>query len=340
MDISDGAARLKTLGEEMRTDIEKGALPRRVTLTVGELLGWFGYMRRGEYILSQIRRCLDENGLRIDGDYEVGWYGGKITILFQDDESVVGDNSSQLDPTIRITVIEPAHQKPQSVKPEASFEEVMTKIGMSKVDYLPVMPNEWNVDGVITWRSIAKNLSRRLENPPASQMMDSTIRAVPEVLINAPLFSAMAPIEEHGFVLVRGGDDHSITGIVTAGDFAQQYSRLARPYMMVGEIERSLRTLIHGKFSPSELNAMRPDMEDADHIGPADLTFGEHVRLLENPKNWERLELPSVDRKEFVGQLGWLRERRNEIMHFHPDGLDPDQVDRIERILRFVRDHV
>ena len=336
MAIAEGLERLKTLAEQMRADIELGAASRAETLTVREFVGWFGYERRGDYILSQIRRGLEQNGLQVNGDYEVGWNGARITIVLQDDESDIDVGTSRLDPTIQVTVIESAHEKPQSVKPEAGLEEVITKIGMAKVDYLPVMPSDWKVEGIISWRSIAKNLSRRLNDGRANQVMDSTIRIVPEIPITAPLFSAMAPIEEHGFVLVRG-EDNAITGLITATDFAQQYAQLARPYMMIGEIERSLRVLIRGKFNPSELNALRPDREDSDQIGPADLTFGEHVRLFENPKNWERLNLPFVDRKEFVRQLNWLRERRNEIMHFHPDGLDPEQVNGIERILKFVR---
>ena len=240
MGIAEGSERLKTLAVQMRTDAERGAAPDGAHLTVREFISWFGYVQRGEYMLNRIRDCLDENGLEISGDYEVGWLDGPITISLADENGVDAAIQAAQDPTIRVTVIKEAHEKPESVKPDAGFGEVLTKIGLAQVGYLPVMPNDWKVEGIITWQSIARNLSRRQDDAIANQLFDTTIRIVPEIPVNAPLYSVMSPIQEHGFVLVRG-EDNSITGLVTASSFARQYARLARPYMMIGEIERSLR---------------------------------------------------------------------------------------------------
>ena len=322
----------------MRTDVERGAAPDGAHLTVREFISWFGYLQRGEYMLNRIRDCLDENGLEISGDYEVGWLDGPITISLADENGVDAAIQAAQDPTIRVTVIKEAHEKPESVKPDA---ELRTKYlpGLALAQgwlSCPSCPNDWKVEGIITWQSIARNLSRRQDDAIANQLFDTTIRIVPEIPVNAPLYSVMSPIQEHGFVLVRG-EDNSITGLVTARSFARQYARLARPYMMIGEIERSLRALIRGKFSSSVLKAATLGQEDNDHIGPEDLTLGDYVSLLGNKDNWENLGLRFVDRKEFARQLEWLRERRNEIMHFHPDGIDPEYVEGIERLLKYIR---
>lgn len=52
------------------------------------------------------------------------------------------------------------------------------------------------------------------------------------------------------------------------------------------------------------------------------LPFGEYVTLIENPKQWERIGLKSVDRTLFVQSLNEVREIRNDIMHFDPEGID------------------
>ncbi|MDE2926775.1 MAG: hypothetical protein OXT71_10290 [Acidobacteriota bacterium] len=44
-----------------------------------------------------------------------------------------------------------------------------------------------------------------------------------------------------------------------------------------------------------------------------------------------------VDRATFIHNLGQIRELRNEVMHFAPDGLDPEEVGKLERVAMFLR---
>ena len=43
---------------------------------------------------------------------------------------------------------------------------------------------------------------------------------------------------------------------------------------------------------------------------------------MENPKQWERIGLKSVDRTLFIQSLQEVREIRNDIMHIDPEGID------------------
>jgi biopolymer transport protein ExbD len=54
-----------------------------------------------------------------------------------------------------------------------------------------------------------------------------------------------------------------------------------------------------------------------------DLTFGEYIRLLENKDSWERLGI-SLDRVVFIKRLKEVKDIRNNVMHFDPDGT-PEQ---------------
>jgi hypothetical protein len=68
--------------------------------------------------------------------------------------------------------------------------------------------------------------------------------------------------------------------------------------------------------------------------GP-DLTFGEHVRLLENPKQWTRFAI-QIDRKTFTDELKKVGEIRNDVMHFHPDGVGSDDLTMLRKFSRFL----
>ena len=159
------------------------------------------------------------------------------------------------------------------------------------------------------------------------------MNAVEELPVTAPLFEAIATIAEHGYVLVRGMD-RKITGIVTVADLSLQFMQLAGPFLFVGEIEGHLRNLIHGKFTLEQLCAASVSEAGRPVEGSSDLTIGGYCRLLENKSNWEQLNL-NIDRSEFVKHLDAVREIRNDVMHFNPDGLDPEEIEKLRRMAEF-----
>jgi hypothetical protein len=150
----------------------------------------------------------------------------------------------------------------------------------------------------------------------------------------AALADVVNQILEHEVVLVRG-PDRAMQGIVTSHDVAIQFQGLAEPFLLVGEIEDQLRRMIDGRFTLAQLTAARHN-DDARAISTvADLNLGEVVRLIEEPNNWARFGL-QIDRAEFVRVLGRVRDIRNDLMHFDPDGVSPGDVDELRRTARFV----
>ena len=148
-----------------------------------------------------------------------------------------------------------------------------------------------------------------------------------------PLFDAVDLIARAGYVLVRG-QDNLITGIVAASDLNGLFLQLAEPFLLVGEIESHIRRIIHGKFTREELVSISQssDFQTIDHL-PA-MTFGEYCRLLEDPNRWERLNL-QFDKTVFVSLLHEIRSIRNNVMHFNPDGLDPEEIQKLRNASRF-----
>jgi len=81
--------------------------------------------------------------------------------------------------------------------------------------------------------------------------------------------------------------------------------------------------------------AKDPGDPDRDIQAVSDLTFGEYVRLLQNEENWAKLNI-KIDRKTFTGWLDKVRETRNDVMHFDPDPLDPEDLQLLREFAHFL----
>ena len=136
-----------------------------------------------------------------------------------------------------------------------------------------------------------------------------------EVSADISIFDAINLIVRHEFILVRS-QDRRITGIVTASDLNLQFQMLTEPFLVLSEIENLLRNIIGACFTPEELlDACNPGAVDREITSAIDLTFGEYIRLIENPERWERLSL-MIDRRLFcdctdrvracLGNQGWV----------------------------------
>jgi len=135
-------------------------------------------------------------------------------------------------------------------------------------------------------------------------------------------------------VLVRG-HDQKITGIVTASDLSLQFQQLAEPFLLLGEIENHVRRVISQRFTPTELESAK-DPTDTKRVvtSVADLTYGEYIRLLENPERWDKLHI-TVDRKTCMEKFENVRRIRNDVMHFDPDGIPEKDLQAIREFARF-----
>ena len=329
-----GSERLEKLAGRMKREIENGAAPHSEKPTVREFLSWFGYSRRGRRAVNEIRHLLAEYNLRTVPDFEVTWIDEEITVE-RDPETTDGTPASEekIDPTVRVGVIEAARRKPTAVKPTNPLSVATTLMLTNDFSQLPVMESDREVKGAISWQSIGTRLSLGHTCASVGDCMDPSF---PEIDINAPLSSAIESISRQGYVLVRG-NDKTITGIVTASDVTRQFMQLSGPFLNIGEIEGYLRILVHRKFTIEEMQAALPAAGGAQPIsGPEDLTLGGYCRLFEREELWNKLGL-ELDRKEFVKRLHWIREIRNDVMHFDPDGIDPNDTKKLEEIAQFFR---
>jgi hypothetical protein len=70
--------------------------------------------------------------------------------------------------------------------------------------------------------------------------------------------------------------------------------------------------------------------------GPADLTFGEYVRILQNPLYWDRL-VWKLDQETTMRQLIRINVIRNGVMHFHDPPVSNEDRAFLDEVRRFLR---
>jgi CBS domain-containing protein len=204
---------------------------------------------------------------------------------------------------------------------------------MMRHDYsqLAVMSDMRNLRGAVTWESIAQAGMRTTELTIRDCVISAEV-----VRFEDDLIHYIPRIVEAGYVFVQA-HDRTICGIVTTADLSEEFGRLATPFFLIGEIERRLRRAVDRMFSADELKEVRdPEDTTRDVTSASDLTIGEYVRLLEEPARWLNTGW-QVDRAEFIDALNEVREIRNDVVHFSPDPLDEDQLDKLRRFVRWLR---
>ena len=326
MGIKEGDVWLRALKKRMDKEFENGNALRPEELTVREFIGKFGWSKRTPYLLNHVRNQMESLDLRMTPDFGLPYLGATMLIEL-DTRSAGAESESQSDPTHRIDMLEAANRPPMRVTSSAALNVATTIMLFHDYSQLPVMDRERDLKGIVSWESIGSRLSLGRD---CKTVRDCMVKAQ-EIPGTTPLFEAIGVIVEHGYVLIRAAD-RKISGIVTASDLSEQFVSMAGPFLFIGQIEGHLRQLIHRKFTIEEL---RNSSLSQDRIeGAADLSLGDYQQLLGKPENWEKLNL-EIDRKEFVHHLERVREIRNEVMHFDPDGLEEDDVRMLRDVARF-----
>jgi CBS domain-containing protein len=328
--------------------------------TVRTLLSWFGAERRGYWKVREIRKALNKVKLRTDPDFEEAWIdapvvfaskankakttvseevipapdGASLKALEGGDGSPVPKKASgDVNSRIKIGMLAAANRPPLCVSPDTEVSEAITLMLQYDYSQLPVTTTERDVKGIISWKSLGSRLALGKQCSKVRECME----VANEIRTDTSLFEAIQQIVEHQFVLVRD-TTHKLAGIVTTADLSLQFAQLGEPFLLLGQIESHLRNLIADRYTKAELADACESADSGREIEDvADLTLGEHIRLLDNPKRWEKLAI-KINRKTFVCELNRVRRIRNDVMHFDPDGVGPEDLTILRKFARFLSD--
>ncbi|MEA1850197.1 CBS domain-containing protein [Chryseobacterium sp. MHB01] len=321
-------------------------------ISVRDFLYWFWRsQRRGWYVVKAIKNALANQELETFPDFNSIYIGSliefrKIKIpnderelhgLIENKPENIADKAIDEvlnfdDPTYRVSRLEAANKELIFVKPDSELAEAITLMMANDFSQLPVMQSKRDLKGVISWRSIGQKLSVGRTSLVARDLMEPNFQLISD---ETSLFKALPLIIEHDYILVRN-KNKEICGIVTASDLSLQFKQLTEPFLLVGEIENHIRQILI-KLEKDELEKGKDSKDEHRKIETvADLTFGEYMRLCENPDIWIKLDLP-IDRKTFCSEMNKIRDIRNNIMHFDPDGLEYENTETLRNFVRLLQ---
>lgn len=327
------------------------AAGREAKTTARKLLEAVGAKRRRATAVEKIRSALHEAGLQTDPDFVSVWVDAEIAFVPEKQEAPRTEGEAPAPkPQTNDAVIMPAGEPKEamqlirmlnaanrgvlSVNPQASIEQAITLMLTNDYSQLPVMSGSRDLKGVVSWKSIGGRLAQRATLTTVSDAMEAGVI----VKETASIFEATSLIIAHEFIFVASVPDNRIIGIVTATDLSEQFQRLSEPFLLIGQIENQIRNMMHGRF---DLETLREACNDNDPerkeriIGIADLTFGEYIRILEKEANWKRFGYV-VDRAIFIKEIDKVRDIRNDVMHFDPDGIDDDEYVQLRKFSKFL----
>lgn len=307
-----------------------------IKISPRELLKYFGQERRTKFNNIKIKQFLQKHDLMTSPDFLNVYMDAEVELKMKPKVKVKTGNEDieeivDYDPVSRIQLLPSANRFPLTVKKENTLQEATTLMLMHDYSQLPVMNGKRNVDGLITWETIGNKLIHGDKNDQVSDYLKKGVDIIPNT---TTLFDAVKIIIQKEVVLVKN-ENNEICGLVTATDISEQFVTISEPFLILEQIENHIRKLLDGKFSVDKLKAISVEEDSSREVESiSDLTFGEYIRLMENPENWEEMNL-NIDRATLVKRLEEIRRIRNDVMHFHPDGISETDFDILRQTSAF-----
>ncbi|WP_440082271.1 CBS domain-containing protein [Streptosporangium sp. LJ11] len=294
-----------------------------VELTVRDLLAKWDVKIRNFNTVPRITADLTNANLTCDPSFDDVDLNTTVCVSSKEaiaDQDETDDKSALSFPYAALFVsdIPSASREVTSIPPDATLAQARTVMMDHGYSQIPVITNSGVLVGAVSWERIGHIQA----GAPSAELSDVIDPHPSTIKINDDLLKKIPSIYEAGFALVRNQDD-DICGIVTTADLTEQFLLLAEPFFLIGEIERRLRRCIDKTFSADDLQVVGKKITSANGM-----TFGQYVRFLRTEGIWPRLSW-QIDCALFTNRLDHIRQVRNEIMHFRPDPLTPNQRERL-----------
>ena len=341
IEFSQDEPELPERTKELLERAKREAAHEPVELTVRELLSYWDAKRRGYLIVETIKDDLAAYDLTTDPSFEEAWIDEPVRLVRRLSLAEPKGTPAEAGTSITVDVmpaaglrvrhLQSANRKVSAVNPNASLATAQALMLKDDYSQLAVMSSPRDLRGAVSWKSIAQ---AQLRDPTCS-LRDAVVPAVP-VSLEDELLPLIPTIVEKEFLFVTR-QDKTLSGIITVADLSLEYNHLARPFFLIGEIERRLRRAIGETFSLELLQSVQDPSEGSRVIGSVDdLAFGGYQRLLEQPDNWEKLHW-NVDRAIFIQTLDAVREIRNDVMHFSPDPIEDEQLSVLTNFIGMIK---
>lgn len=209
-----------------------------------------------------------------------------------------------------------------SIEPSATVTEALRIMVGNRFSQLPVVSNGV-VRGVFSHWSLAHHLLDSPTLAPHQLFVEDVMEPLPYVTVQDSLDTVLEHLNRHDAVLVTS--PHGLQAVATATDVLNYFDRVARPFVLLQEIELSLRALLRGCLTDAELEACANYALSSKYGGDVsrvpsrleDMSFEEYRTIVSAKENWPYFEGVLGRSRELVAsKLSRVRDIRNAIFHF------------------------
>ncbi len=234
----------------------------------------------------------------------------------------MNDDASRASPFHDVGSIFPDDIDLVSVEPSTTVAEALRLMAPNRYSQVPVI-RDGTVRGVFSLWSLAQHLMDHPRLLPQDLAVGDVMENIPDVTVDDPLDRVLEHLNSHDAVLVKS--PHGVQAIATGTDVLKYFYRVARPFVLLQEIELSLRNLIEACISSAELEtcidrALRGKYESMKKEPPktlSDMTFEDYRSIVTAKPNWEFFRgILGANRDLAAAKLEQIRKIRNDVFHF------------------------
>jgi CBS domain-containing protein len=234
----------------------------------------------------------------------------------------------------RVNSFLPDEQALVTIQPDSTVADAIRLMQENEFSQLPVVEGH-QVLGVFSYRSFSARMleiKQPVGMPIGDLPVDEFIENLEFVHISDDPASAFDLLDRDDAVLV--GQPGRLQGILTAIDVLRRLYSIASPFVLLAEIELTLRSLIAICVDQDELEeCVRNSLEgyyqgDQMPLELQEMTFNDYVQIVGDGRNWSRFERVfgpgEWKRKATRTKLTEVRDVRNDAFHFKRDLTNED----------------
>ncbi len=208
------------------------------------------------------------------------------------------------------------------IEPYTPVADALRLMASHRYSQLPVIFGG-RVRGVFSMWSLVHHLIDSPGLAPQDLTVEDIMEQLPSVTVQDSLEQVLEYLNQHDAVLVES--PHGIQAVATSTDVLNYFYRVARPFVLLQEIELALRSLIDACVSDAQLQecverALGKKYESDNRVLPSrldEMTFEEYRTIISARGNWKHFDGVLGRSRELVAsKLERIREIRNHVFHF------------------------
>jgi predicted transcriptional regulator len=232
----------------------------------------------------------------------------------------------------RINSVLPDTQHLVTVQGETLASAALELLRQHGYSQLPVLVGT-EVIGIFSYRSFSEAVLElcSTKGNPKTLLADLTVEECYEsaqfARVTDEFKSWFDALDVQNAVLV--GEAHRLQGIVTPMDVLRYLYDVSKPFVLVAEIETSLRALMRMAVAPEKLaecastSLAKQYLADQVPASLDDMTFHDYVQIIGDGRNWPSFEpIFRGSRERTRAKLEAMNELRNDVFHFRETSVE------------------